>query len=138
MFCPESLLCLSVLLRAVRELAQDLLRRDGDRGRHRAGTAEEIALEQVRAERSRGAQLRCGLDALRNDLHAALMRIGYDVAHDLLLVRVAFDAADDGNVDLDEIRVERDEVALIAVAAAVIVEREGTGAAEDVLRAAPR
>ena len=80
MFCPESLLCLSVLLRAVRELAQDLLRRDGDRGRHRAGTAEEIALEQVRAERSRGAQLRCGLDALRNDLHAALMRIGYDVA----------------------------------------------------------
>ena len=55
------------------------------------------------------------------------MRIGYDVAHDLLLVRVAFDAADDGNVDLDEIRIERDEVALIAVAAAVIVERIQTG-----------
>ena len=55
------------------------------------------------------------------------MRIGYDVAHDLLLVRVAFYAADDGNVDLDEIRVERDEVALIAVAAAVIVERIQAG-----------
>ena len=57
------------------------------------------------------------------------MRVGHGVRHDLALVGVGVDAADDGKVDLDVVGRELEKAALVAVAAAVVVERERTRAA---------
>lgn len=66
------------------------------------------------------------------------MRVGHGVRHDLALVGVGVDAADDGKVDLDEVGRELEKAALVAVAAAVVVERERTRAATDRLLDAQR
>lgn len=102
--------------------------------RHR----EEEALQKVDAERQHGAYLVRGLKALSHDLHAALVRVGHGVRHDLALVGVGVDAADDGKVDLDVVGRELKKTALVAVAAAVVVERERTRAATDRLLDAQR
>lgn len=87
--------------------------------RHR----EEEALQKVDAERQHGAYLVRGLKALGHDLHAALVRVGHGVRHDLALIGVGVDVADDGKVDLDVVGRELEKAALVAVAAAVVVER---------------
>ena len=92
--------------------------------RHR----EEEALQKVDAERQHGAYLVRGLKALGHDLHAALVCVGHGVRHDLALVGVGVDAADDGKVDLDVVGRELEKAALVAVAAAVIIQREGAAA----------
>ena len=57
------------------------------------------------------------------------MGIGHDVLHDLLLVRVGIDAADDGDIHLDEPGRKLQQAVLVGKAAAVIVQREHAGEA---------
>ena len=63
--------------------------------RHR----EEEALQKVDAERQHGAYLVRGLKALGHDLHAALVRVGYGVRHDLALIGVGVDVFDFDKAD---------------------------------------
>lgn len=101
-------------------------------GRHCSGAAEVEALQQVHAEVDDLAQFSVVLNALRNQLHTAGVGIVYDIGNDLLFVAVGVDAADDGNVDLDVPGSQRQKVQLVAVAAAVIIQREGAGEARHV------
>lgn len=70
-----------------------------------------------------------GLNALGDELHTAGVCVSHNVGDDLLLVAVGVDPAHNGNVDLDVPGRELQQVQLVAVAAAVVIQCKGAGEA---------
>ena len=62
---------------------------------------QQIALQHVNAQTKQGLQFCLGFQTFCNDLHITLVRIVDNVRHDLLLVLVGVNAADDTNIHLD-------------------------------------
>lgn len=117
--------------------ADDIQRFGCDGGGHGCRAAEVVALQQVHAQVDDLAQLDLFLDALGEDLHTAGVGVGHDVRDDLLLVEILLDAADDGEVDLDVLGRQFQQIELVAVAGAVVIQREGTGEAPECSASAP-
>ena len=78
--------------------------------RPRSGATEEVALDRVDTEQLQGVELGCGLDALADHQAARLERVEDQRADHRPARVVVVDAGDQGAVDLDDVRADRDDV----------------------------
>ena len=91
-------------------------------GRH--GTGEAVALAELDAEFAEHVELVVGLDALGDDTRAGLAGEGDDGGDEAATDRVAVDAADDADVELDELGGELEDVDEARVAGTGVVDGE--------------
>ena len=88
------------------------------------GLAKEVALQVVHAQLDDGLELRGRLHALGYHAYAAVVRVAYEVAGDVLVVARHVDAAHDAHVQLHEVGVVVEQRRLAVVAAAEVVDGE--------------
>ncbi len=88
----------------------------------RSGSSDKEALYEVDTDHAERRQLVVGLDALGEGRGAALSGIAHDPLEDRQLVTVAVDPANEGPVDLDEMRPQLEHMGHARVPRAHVVD----------------
>ena len=111
------------------KVVDDIQRVGMHRSRDCSRAGETEALKQIDIELEYRVDFLRRFESLCDDEHLTRVCVGDDICHDLLLVRVSVDAADDREVDLDVFRRELQKILFTAVAASVVIQGEGAGKA---------
>lgn len=111
------------------KVVDDIQRVGMHRSRDCSRAGETEALKQIDIELEYLVDFLRRFESLCDDEHLTRVCVGDDICHDLLLIRVSVDAADDREVDLDVFRRELQKILFTAVAASVVIQGEGAGKA---------